>query len=306
MTTIHVVSVSGGKDSTATALICLERHDRDAVRLVFADTGNEHPITLEYLDYLRGRLNHPIDVVRASFVDEIAHKRQYVLTMWPEKGVAADVCERAAATLLPTGNPFLDLCLWKGRFPSRKAQFCTQELKRYPLDGYTTAIIMSGHEVESWQGVRADESRQRKDAKERDQSAEGWWVNRPIVAWTAQQTVDFVVSRGMELNPLYSKGFKRVGCAPCINSSKEDVSLWARHFNEVIVRLREWERCVALASKPGAASFFPAPEDGRADRQGRNIDEYVSWSMTTRGGQQLDLMKVGAPAECSSIYGLCE
>lgn len=37
----HVVSVSGGKDSTATALVALELHGRDACRFVFADTGNE-------------------------------------------------------------------------------------------------------------------------------------------------------------------------------------------------------------------------------------------------------------------------
>lgn len=306
MSPVHIVSVSGGKDSTATALICLDRNERENVRLVFADTGNEHPITLQYLDYLRARLNHPIDVVRADFAADILRKRDYALTQWPLKGVPDEICQRAAAVLVPTGNPFLDLCLWKGRFPSRKAQFCTQELKRYPLDDYTTALIQAGHQVESWQGVRADESAQRRDAKERELAAEGWWVNRPIVDWTAQQVVDFVIGRGLDLNPLYSKGFKRVGCAPCINSSKEDVSLWARHFNEVIDRLREWERLVALASKRGATSFFPAPEDGRADRQGRNIDEYVAWSMTTRGGRQLDLMKVGAPAECSSVYGLCE
>ena len=69
---MRVVSVSGGKDSTATALLALDVDP--GARLVFADTGNEHPITLEYLDYLRGRLNHPIDVVRADFSAEIARK----------------------------------------------------------------------------------------------------------------------------------------------------------------------------------------------------------------------------------------
>lgn len=304
----HIVSVSGGKDSTATALICLDRHDRDSIRFVFADTGNEHPITLEYLDYLRGRLNHPIDVVRADFAAEIARKRQYVLTQWPLKGVPADICERAAKALeKPTGIPFLDLCIWKGRFPSRRAQFCTQELKRYPLDDYTSALILEGYAVTSWQGVRRDESPARANAKEREEMPEGWAVYRPIVEWTAQQTVDFVTSRGIELNPLYMKGFKRVGCAPCINEQKNGISLWARHYPEVIDRIEEWERAAALASKRGVSSFFPAPDkDGRGERQGRNIRDVVRWSMTTHGGRQGDLMKVGEPAACSSIYGLCE
>ena len=49
MSTIHVVSMSGGKDSTATALLALETQSREDVRFVFADTGNEHSAVYEYL-----------------------------------------------------------------------------------------------------------------------------------------------------------------------------------------------------------------------------------------------------------------
>lgn len=45
--TIKLVSISGGKDSTATLLLALERHPKEEVMAVFADTGNEHPTTLE-------------------------------------------------------------------------------------------------------------------------------------------------------------------------------------------------------------------------------------------------------------------
>lgn len=37
---------------------------------------------------------------------------------------------RALAELRPTGIAMLDLCMLKGRFPSRKALFCTERLKR--------------------------------------------------------------------------------------------------------------------------------------------------------------------------------
>ncbi|MBK8262632.1 MAG: phosphoadenosine phosphosulfate reductase family protein [Nannocystis sp.] len=49
-----VASVSGGKDSTALALL-LREAEIPHVR-VFADTGFEHPTTYEYLDLLRERL----------------------------------------------------------------------------------------------------------------------------------------------------------------------------------------------------------------------------------------------------------
>ncbi|WP_155301356.1 hypothetical protein [Cupriavidus necator] len=42
MSLINVISLSGGKVSTAMAIFALEEHGRDACRFVFADTGNEH------------------------------------------------------------------------------------------------------------------------------------------------------------------------------------------------------------------------------------------------------------------------
>lgn len=58
MTRLAIVSVSGGKDSSATALQAIEQRGHENVRLVFADTGHEHPATVEYaLEYLPRRLN---------------------------------------------------------------------------------------------------------------------------------------------------------------------------------------------------------------------------------------------------------
>lgn len=45
---------------------------------------------------------------------------------------------------------------------------------------------------------------------------------------------------------------------------------------------------------------------GRADRQGRNINEIVRWAMTKRGGLEYNEIYDQPPAACSSAYGLCE
>jgi 3'-phosphoadenosine 5'-phosphosulfate sulfotransferase (PAPS reductase)/FAD synthetase len=306
--TIRIISVSGGKDSTACALLALERHPQDEIRLIFADTSNEHELTIDYVtNVLPRQLGHPIIVLKADFTEDLARKRRFILEKWPEQGIDPEICQRAAAILEPTGIAYLDLCLWKGRFPSRKAQFCTQFLKRHPLDNYTLDQMGPGRKVEVWQGVRRDESQSRAHLPEYEDAAEGFVIYRPILDWTAQQSVDYVRSRGVELNPLYKKGFARVGCAPCINSGKEDVNQWARTFPEMIEKIAEWERLVGLASKRGESSFFPAPDaEGRGERQGRNIREFVEWAKTSHGGYQYALHAFMPSPTCSSVYGLCE
>ncbi len=304
---VDVVSLSGGKDSQAAATVCLDQRGAGDVRLLFCDTGNEHPLTLEHIHYLSSFWGVEVVTLRATFDGHMARKREYILSVWPTEGIPLAVCERAASLLVPSGNPYLDLCLWKGRFPSRKVQFCTQELKRRPLDAYMIDVLATGAEAWSWQGTRRDESARRAGLAARERGAEGWWIERPVVDWTAQQVVDFCAGRGQRLNPLYSEGFDRVGCAPCINSGKDDVLNWSRRHPEVIDRIREWEALVGQASKHSAASFFPAPEKGgRGERQGRNIVEYVDWSRTAHGGRQYDLVKAINTDGCESSYGLCE
>lgn len=308
---LAIVSVSGGKDSTATAVLAIDRMGLGNCHFVLADTGNEHPLTMEYaLEYLPTALGAPVRVLKADFTKDIARKREYAETVWPTKGVPPDIVQRALSVLHPTGNPFLDLCLWKGRFPSRKAQFCTQHLKRIPLDNYLLDRMAEGFEVSSWRGIRRDESQNRKDALDRERVAEGYWIEHPIVDWTAQQVVDFVRSRGLKLNPLYSLGMKRVGCMPCINCGKDELLEISKRFPEHVEKIREWERLVSLAAKRGWTTFFTdAAEDGETSEEIFNrlrIDERIRWAETARGGRQTDFIRLEPAQQCSSVYGLCE
>jgi 3'-phosphoadenosine 5'-phosphosulfate sulfotransferase (PAPS reductase)/FAD synthetase len=158
----HIISVSGGKDSTATYCLAVERGR--PFRAVAADTGNEHPATYEAVNRLAERTGGPVvEWVKADFSRQITGKRKFIAEHWEADGVPADLVARALEILQPTGNPFLDLCLWKGRFPSRKAQFCTQELKVEPIDQQVTRPRLAlGKRVISWQGVRAAESIERR------------------------------------------------------------------------------------------------------------------------------------------------
>jgi len=323
---LNIASMSGGKDSTATALVMRETEPESSLRYVFADTGNEHEITYQYLDYLE-RFFGPIKRLRADFTDWWWRRRDYVRDVYPTKLVEkegysvsdADAIVLRCLSVLekgPTKNPYLDLCIIKGRFPSRRAQFCTEELKTKPMVEYQLSLIDSGEAcaIWSWQGVRADESGSRAHLRGTGACVKGFevvgggiYTVRPIIRWRAADTFEAMTAAGIEPNPLYKLGMSRVGCMPCINAAKLEVREIAKRFPEHIDRIEEWELAVQMASKRGGASFFPAPTgDDRGMQRGNTIRAYVQWSKTSRGWRTEDLFANEEPKACSSAYGLCE
>lgn len=255
----HIINVSGGKDSAACYLLAMERGR--PFRAVMADTGHESPVTVEWVERLHDRTGGPkVEVFRADFTPHLARRRQIVQTKWREEGVSESVIERALAALQPTGIPFVDLCLWKGRFPSRRAQFCTEFLKRNVMDEQVIyPALMAHRRVVQWIGVRRDESLNRaKTAMFRRYSAPGGRVlmYAPIIHWTAADCFALARRHNLDPNPLYLQGMGRVGCFPCINASKAEVREIMVRYPEVIDRLEEWEAAVEAASKRGAATFF--------------------------------------------------
>ena len=308
----NIVSVSGGKDSTALLLLAIERNTPN-LQAVFADTGHEHQQTYEYVQYLNDKV-FPIRTVKADFTDQIARKRLYVQNKWPEKGVPPETVQRALQALHPTSNPFLDLCIWKGRFPSTKARFCSEELKRNPIiEQVQMPLLDAGHEIYSWQGVRADESAARRNLPELEDVGGGLWNYRPILQWTAEQCFEMHKKHGIKHNPLYEQGMGRVGCMPCIHARKDELLEISKRFPEEINRVAEWEQVVAQASKRGMSTFFAAVQDDPSaagkeiSHENFGIWRMVEWSKTSRGGRQYDFIRVDNDGpSCSSIYGLCE
>lgn len=324
--TINIISMSGGKDSLAQCLYAVE-HGLSPEK-VFADTGHEHPQTMEYLDYLEQKLG-AIRRVKADFTQRIEGKRRFIADRWPvslveECGMSADeAAERVAMALEilhPTGVPFLDLCMWKGRFPSTKARFCTFDLKHEPV---RTQVVLPAleefDEVISWQGVRAQESPARAGLPAWEEDADntpGLHVYRPILNWLHEDVFAIAKRHGIKPNPLYQQGCSRVGCMPCIHARKSELAEIFSRWPEEIKRVAEWERLVAACSRRGNSTFFPSTHDPRrAEKRieaitvdAYGIESYRDWAMTTRGGAQFDLLaESNDKSVCSSVYaGVCE
>jgi 3'-phosphoadenosine 5'-phosphosulfate sulfotransferase (PAPS reductase)/FAD synthetase len=312
MKEVNFINVSGGKDSTAVLLLALERQPAN-MRFIFADTGHEHPEVYTYLDYLDRELGIHIERVTADFTERLAKRRKFVEENWPEEAAKA-----ALEVLHPSGSAFLDLALWKGRFPSTKARFCTEHLKREPLDLLANAALDEADRVVSWLGIRHDESKSRANAVEWqrefgpvEEPEAGLWAYRPILTWTALEVFDFLRSKGIKPNPLYKQGMGRVGCMPCINARKGEVAEIARRFPEEIDRVERWEEKLSAYAKRGVPSTlfsaktigFENAADIRLETHG--IRKVVEWSKTAHGGKQFGF-EFGDGGGCASVYGLCE
>lgn len=204
MNKIIIVPVSGGKDSTACLVKAILTCGINNVIAVFNDTGWEHPITYDYIQYLSKELNIKIHVTHGT----------------------------------KNGKDILSILKWRKKFPTSRARFCTQQLKQIPLRDFIYSTITYDNSYEVWLGMRADESIQRKnkygDIKEDDifdldLITKGVYRKKvknivkarlPIVEWSTTDVFDYLTKNNIKANALYALGDNRVGCYPCLISSK--------------------------------------------------------------------------------------
>jgi len=323
---INLVTVSGGKDSLAAWLRAIE----SGVEFVaaHADTGHEHPQTVEYLKYLESRLGK-VKRVKADFTQRITDKRTFVRDKWPttltrdlgySEAEALAIVARALKALKPTGIPFLDLCIWKGTFPSTRRKFCSFELKQIPMqEQVVDKLIVEGKRVITWQGVRAQESSERAALAEWEEGFDigpKLSIYRPVLGLTHEDVFALAKRHGIKPNPLYEQECSRVGCMPCVNVNKAELGQIFTRWPEEISRVAEWERIVAQCSRRGNAAFFHSGMDPmKAETDGANvtleshgIEAYRDWALTSRGGRQFDMFATtGNKSVCNSVYlGVCE
>lgn len=288
-----IVTFSGGKDSLASLLWVRNNLTKDFIT-VFCDTGWEHPLTYQYIYDIRDRLDLNLVTVRSKKYDGM-----------------------------------VDLAKKKSRWPSSQRRFCTSELKTIPmidyiLDGVNDNILMI-------QGIRAAESPKRAEMSKQctyfkyyvqpygqDKNGKDKFhtyrrkdvlafcekyaddLLRPVFDWSAQQVIDYILGNGLEPNPLYRMGYKRVGCYPCVMASQQDI------YN---ISVREPERISYIADleKEFSSSFFGPDKIPPRYYRGEypligDVVEYVKGKHSL--GSLFEDNDVAT--SCMSYYGLCE
>lgn len=123
--------------------------------------------------------------------------------------------------------------------PTRIARWCCRHYKERGGDGRTVVT-----------GVRAAESSRRAGRRMVEQCRLGAARTflHPIIDWSEADVWEYIESRGLVANPLYARGYRRIGCILCPMSRETERDRQAcpklyEAWHRAVVRC--WERRVA-------------------------------------------------------------
>lgn len=113
--------------------------------------------------------------------------------------------------------------------------------------------------------------------------------------------IDYILAAGLEPNPLYTMGYKRVGCWPCVMANQRDILNIAQQSPERIAEIANFEG--ELHSSFFGPDKIPvyAITSGEKYPTINDVVRYVQWQNATGS-----LFDDDTATSCMSFYGLCE
>lgn len=199
----HVVSFSGGKDSTAMLLRMLEL-GMPVDEIIFCDTTVEFPQMYEHLDKVEQYIGRPITRLKAE------HDYEYML-------LEHDVKKRDGSR--QRGYSFADmLSRWCTRY------FKTSLIKRYfKSKGNDMTLV-------EYVGIAYDEPKRIKDKK------------YPLFdwQWTEADCLAYCLDKGFDWGGLYEK-YNRVSCWCCPLQNLKSLKFLRRDFPDLWAILLDWQ-----------------------------------------------------------------
>lgn len=211
----HVVSLSGGKDSTCLLLLMIERGmPIDAV--ISADTGMEFPEMYAHL----AKLDEHLYRERGLHITTLQHPQGFEYLMFD----APQQQERAIERRITNGQPLIGY-----GWPAMQVRWCTGQLKTHLIDKEANRLKQK-HQVCHYVGIAADEAHRCKD------------LCYPLVDWgiTESRALQICYDRGFDFGGLYQI-YRRASCWCCPLQRIGELRKLRQHHPELWARLREMD-----------------------------------------------------------------
>ena len=197
----HIVSLSGGKDSTALLLRMLEE-GMPVDEILFCDTTMEFPQMYEHLDKLERYIGWPITRLKAPCSFE-----EYFYSYVP----------KTSRSPLPSQGL---------GWPTHTCRWCTGRLKTHVVNRHLRDLRRR-YDLVQYIGIAADETHRCKG------------LRYPLVEWgmTESDCLDYCRKRGFDWGGLYDI-FRRVSCWCCPLQPLSELRKLRRHCPELWQKLQ--------------------------------------------------------------------
>ncbi len=203
----HIISFSGGKDSTAMLLLMIEKN-MPIDEIIFCDTGMEFPAMYEHIDRVEKLIGRKITRIKAKnnfeymMFDYIKTRSKYK----NKKGYG---------------------------WPDFRNRWCTDRLKVKPIKKYLNRY--KSNEIIEYHGIALDEAHRAEKNRGRN-------IKYPLIEenMTEQDALQYCYNKGFDWNGLYEH-FHRVSCWCCPLQSIPELKQLYTHFPALWERLKKMD-----------------------------------------------------------------
>ena len=219
----HVISFSGGKDSTALLLRMLEL-GLQVDEVVFCDTTKEFTALLRHVD----KVQKVVEAAGVKFTRlQAAYSFDYYMFTKPVKSKK-------------TGEERNGL-----GWPGPLNRWCTGTLKRDVIQKYLTQLKKK-YTVVEYVGIAADETKRLEKKNNRKKNHQ-----HPLVewGWTEKDCLNYCYSKGYDWEGLYQH-YKRVSCFCCPLQTLEQLRATRTFYPDLWNKLKTMDSKARLKIKP--------------------------------------------------------
>lgn len=233
---LHVVSFSGGKDSTAMLLRMIDEGMPIDI-ILNCDTGLEFPEMYEHIAKVEKYIGRKITTIKAQ-KDFMWYAAQKEVVNRKTKNISIGYG-------------------WPGLF----ARWCTRHLKLEVIDRYLRGL-KKDYDLVQYVGIAADEPKRERDQK------------YPLIEWgmTEADCLEYCKKRGFDWGGLYEI-WGRVSCWCCPLQSLDDLRKLRLYRPQMWAALRELDKSLSHTDHP---NFYYKVSFADIERRFDVEDEFIA------------------------------